>query len=379
MSNKGCGIIRIPPPDADINASNGAIDNLIELSGTFFNEVMVFDYVFTDDERVTCIPLEKQHRHHPVRGILTHISYQYRLCKSIWKHRNNLGMTLWHAGGFSLLFPLILTKLLGIEVLLFVLGEPRKGYQHMEQGRFLKRRVVPKLLLVLEIFSFTICDRIVVFNEGILDYSLLDRFAHKTSQLRFNFEEIPTEIDPSERGNTLIFLGRICELKGADKFAKAVDLLFERGNVDVDEVLFVGDGPTKERWEEYFEEIDTDDSVTFTGWVPRQEAMERLESAKVLVLPSKSEGLPKTLIEAMARGVVPVVTPVGNIPEVITDGEDGILLEDASPENITTEIETLMTDGRANEVAVQSHQTAKEQFNFQAARDDFEALLAEVQ
>jgi glycosyltransferase involved in cell wall biosynthesis len=249
----------------------------------------------------------------------------------------------------------------------------------MESGGFVKRRIIPRLLFVLEVLSFTVCDRIIVFNRAILDYSVLERFEHKTSRLRFNFEEIPASIDPVDSGTSVVYIGRICELKGAGDFAKAADRLLDRENIDIDEILFVGAGPTKERWEQYFEENDTEKTVTFTGWLSHEEAMEVLEASKIMALPSKSEGLPKTLIEAMARGVVPVATPVGNIPDVITDGEDGLLLEDTAPETIADAIETLVTESDLDKMAYRSHETAQEKFSYQTARNDFKALLTELQ
>ena len=54
----------------------------------------------------------------------------------------------------------------------------------------------------------------------------------------------------------------------------------------------------------------------------------------MLLLPSYSEGLPYALLEAMAAGVVPVVTPVGAIPDVVTDGEHGLLVPPRDAEAI---------------------------------------------
>lgn len=377
MPDSGVGIVRTPPPDPNINASNGAIANLVDVSGALFDEIVVFDYVFADHDDVTCVPLEKRHSHNLFVGILTNLRYQFRLSKAIWNHRDDLDVTLWHSGGFSLLVPLVLTKLLRIEIALFVLGEPRAGYREMEHGGFVKRRLIPKLLFVLEVLSFSLSDRIVVFNEGIVDYSVLDRFSEKISTLRFNYQEPPQDlVDPSDRDSSLVYLGRICDLKGADDFTRAVELLLDRDDVELDRVLFVGDGPTKARWESHFAHVDgASDTVRFTGWLEHEDAMKLLATAKIFVLPSKSEGLPKTLIEAMTRGVVPVVTPVGNVSAVVEDGHDGILLESADSEVIADEIATLLEGPEAVRMARNSIDTAQRNFSYRRAVADFARLL----
>jgi len=346
----------------------------------FFEEIIVFDYAFDTSDRVTCVPLKKGHSHNTLIGVLTNLWFQIRLCNSIWTHRRNLKVTLWHSGGFSLMIPLVLTKILGIDVILFILGEPRTGYGMMEQGGFVKRRLIPKLLFILEFVSFAISDRIVVFNENILDYSVLKRFCGKISQFHFNFYEPDNSVpELCERDNSIVFIGRICDLKGVDNFARAVDLLLNREDVILDRVLFIGDGPAKTRLQSYFcSRHGYSEIVRFTGWLEHEEAMNLLSSAKVFVLPSKSEGLPKTLIEAMVRGVVPVVTPVGNIPGVITNGHDGILLKRDDPETIANEIMSLIQGDMVERLAKNSMETASRNFSFNRAMADFSQVLVDL-
>jgi glycosyltransferase involved in cell wall biosynthesis len=62
--------------------------------------------------------------------------------------------------------------------------------------------------------------------------------------------------------------------------------------------------------------------------------------------------LPISLLEAMASGVPPVVTRVGGIPEVVTDGTDGVLVEAGDPEELATALGKLLADpGRRAELA----------------------------
>jgi glycosyltransferase involved in cell wall biosynthesis len=69
------------------------------------------------------------------------------------------------------------------------------------------------------------------------------------------------------------------------------------------------------------------------------------------VLTSRHEGLPISLLEAMALGLAPVVSAVGGVPEVVTDGRDGILLEPGDPIAFATALQDLASDpARRNEL-----------------------------
>lgn len=105
---------------------------------------------------------------------------------------------------------------------------------------------------------------------------------------------------------------------------KGQDLLLEAvarcRNEDRDvRCVLVGGGPMRDDLERQAARLGIDGACRFVGNVPEDEVFDRLDGADLFVLPSESEGLPRSLIEAMARGLPALATPVGGVPEVLPE------------------------------------------------------------
>ncbi len=91
-------------------------------------------------------------------------------------------------------------------------------------------------------------------------------------------------------------------------------------------------------------EHDLDDCFSYAGLVAGQTKCNFLRNIDVLVMPTYFEGLPMSLLECMSYGVVPVVTPVGSIPQVVTDGVNGLLIPVRDSGSIVAAIRRLDED-----------------------------------
>lgn len=120
----------------------------------------------------------------------------------------------------------------------------------------------------------------------------------------------------------ILFVGNLIKLKGVDKLIKAsAKLICELPH----QLVIIGDGPERARLEQLTSNLEVGNAL-FTGRVQHQDMPLYMNAADVLALPSESEGLPDTVQEAMACGVPVIATNVGGLPELITDGVNGFLL-----------------------------------------------------
>lgn len=125
-------------------------------------------------------------------------------------------------------------------------------------------------------------------------------------------------------GDFIISVGRLVPWKGFGALIEIMpDLVKENPNF---KLLIVGEGPEREDLESRIKNQELEDAVILLGKLPHSELMVHLRSAKMFVLNTAYEGLSHQLLEALASGLPVITTNVCGNPEVITDGENGILV-----------------------------------------------------
>lgn len=139
----------------------------------------------------------------------------------------------------------------------------------------------------------------------------------------------------------ILFLGRVGVRKGVfdllPAFAAARDI---NGGL---ELTIAGDGAIA-RAKREAERLGVADHVDLRGWVGPQEREALFSRADIFVLPSRNEGLPMSVLEAMARGLPVIATPVGGLPELIEDGVNGLLVPPGDPQALARAILKLADD-----------------------------------
>jgi glycosyltransferase involved in cell wall biosynthesis len=123
----------------------------------------------------------------------------------------------------------------------------------------------------------------------------------------------------------LITVSRLVPLKGLDVLLKAIQLLTER-NLEV-EWWCVGEGPARSALEQLAAKLGQTQRVKFLGNIPNGPELYRLyREADIFVLPSLTEGISQSLLEALANSLPVVASEVGGIPSVLTNKVNGLLV-----------------------------------------------------
>jgi glycosyltransferase involved in cell wall biosynthesis len=110
------------------------------------------------------------------------------------------------------------------------------------------------------------------------------------------------------------------------------------------ELLVLGDGPERGALERHASRLGISDRVRFLGAGTRDDVFALFRAVDAALLTSAWENLPHTLVEALAAGTPVIATAVGGIPEVVADGENGLLVPAGSVDAIAGAIERLVRD-----------------------------------
>lgn len=142
-------------------------------------------------------------------------------------------------------------------------------------------------------------------------------------------------------------------------------------------LVIVGEGAYKSHLEKLTKKMKLNRSITFTGFV--KEIDDEMIKFDIYVQPSMSESFGLAIVQAMSLGLPIVATNTGGIPEVVTTGKSGILVEAKNPRALTEAILTLMRDkAKAKEMGKLAAADAKMKFNLQDLIEETEGIYEKV-
>jgi glycosyltransferase involved in cell wall biosynthesis len=176
-------------------------------------------------------------------------------------------------------------------------------------------------------------------------------------------------------------VSRLVEKKGLDTLIDACGLLAERGRDFRWEVI--GEGPLRRRLGDRTEALHLRSRVALLGSRDQKQVRDAYGRARLFVLPCREmengdrDCLPVAILEALAVGVPVISTPISGIPEVVRDGESGLLVPPNDPEALSAAIERVLSDHALRDRLVSGGREAVAAFDLKGCVAELRHLFRE--
>jgi len=308
------------------------------------------------------------------------IIIQLKMCWVLTKKSKEIDAVIFYTGGANLLPPVLIAKVLRKKVITSAIGLGSLGYRRAHNKRlFSVGGAISTILNILEKSIFYLSDRIIVESPSVINFLGLDKYRHKlfASGARYidtNLFQIRKEL--KDRENLIGYVGRLSLEKGVMNFVEAIPRISKKqSNL---RFFLGGHGPLRGGIEEELRNNNLSKKVELTGWISHDKVADYLNELKLFVLPSYSEGLPTTVLEAMACGAVVLATPVGGVPDLIKSGETGFILEDNSPECIAENVMRALNHPDLDIIVKNARKLIEEEYTYEAAVERYERILKNI-
>jgi len=280
-----------------------------------------------------------------------------------------------HAHGYKTnLFAFILARCTEIPVVATVHGWLHSTKKLTRKIDTLNRRLLPYFDQVIAVSSQIEKE---LLRSGVPAKRLLQLNNVAAMQRRgVNQQPLPERRNPSAASFKMVgFIGRLEPVKGgADFIAAAAEILASTSKV---KFVIAGAGSKKQNLQAQVHELGLETQVEFLGFVEDPAAL--LQQLDVYVLPSLDEGVPLSLLEAMAAGVPVVASRVGGVPEVIEAGVNGLLVPPRRPDLLAEAIKSCLDNPlEAEQRAGRAKQTVARDFSLERWIGCLQALYQEL-
>lgn len=224
---------------------------------------------------------------------------------------------------------------------------------------------------------FNRCAKVIVLSEEWRDYLLGKGICDPNRiEVLHNAVKVPDDNMTDYTRNVVLFMGRLGERKNPGALISAAARLLD----DYPDAHFVfgGDGDPS-RYEKMAADLGVAANCEFIGWVKGEGKDKVFRESSIYCLPSKNEGMPMSVLEAMSYGIAAVSTPVGGVPQVISDGVDGLLFPVDDVDALVEKLALLMGDEQyKRRIGEQGRVRIKEAFSLEAFMHRIGSIYDEV-
>lgn len=229
---------------------------------------------------------------------------------------------------------------------------------------------------IIRYYYYNFADVVTVLSEN--DREFMKDTLHNM-KVMYNPLSFPRLDHPTQRTKTILCAGSLqrWKIKGFDNMIKMWGKIAHKhpdwcleiaGDGTDDDIMYLTNLVQKE---------NVFDSVYFLGWC--EDIDKIMQKSSIFALPSRTEGFPCVLLEAMSQGCVPVSFEIyGNIQEIITDGEDGFIVPNDDLDAFAEKLEELIDNEDLREQMGEKAITSMERFEMNKIVDKWEELLIDT-
>lgn len=264
------------------------------------------------------------------RGLVYHLIYLAEACLALrWLSAAKVAHVHAHFGSNAAAVALLI-RTLGGPTYSFTVHGPEEFDKPLQ---WKLREKIAGAAFVVAITDF--CRSQLFRWSNIADWPKI-RIVHCAIDPRFE----GGDTTPAPTNDTIVCVGRLCEQKGQLLLVQAIAAVAKRSTSV--RLVLAGDGEMRDDVERAIAAAGIGDRVTITGWVSGDGVRDALEGARALLLPSFAEGLPVAIMEAMACRRPVLTTYIAGIPELVRDGQEGILVPAGDVNGLAAAIERLL-------------------------------------
>lgn len=233
--------------------------------------------------------------------------------------------------------PILLLRLLGIRQIIATAHTPADIYPSLRLIHFVQQHCIRAFTCITERAERSFFGTSQLYSEQ----TQLKKRNHFTI-----YNALPAGISISQQAKskdkplTIGVVSRLESIKGMDLLVPAFAQV--KACHPEMQLLIVGDGSRRKQMEEQVHKAGLEEAVEFAGRQSQEKLSNYYDRIDILLMPSRSEGFGLTAIEGMARGCVVVAARTGGLPEVVQDGEVGLLHEPEQVEDLAAKINKLI-------------------------------------
>jgi glycosyltransferase involved in cell wall biosynthesis len=251
-------------------------------------------------------------------------------------------------------------------------------------------RFTHKIIVISNLQKIDICNRFKIANEKkvrVIPLGFdLTNFGKNRKTAKIIRSKYLGEI--SEKKYLVGIIGRLAPIKNHSLLIKAFKVLKDRKKDHLFQCIFVGDGELREKLMNEVLELNVNDLIVFAGW--QKDVAAFYNAFDAVILTSKNEGTPVTLIEAMASGLPVAATDVGGVRDLLgsvenetdegfTISQNGILIRPEDEEAVANALMFLLNEKeKSQRMASNAKGHVKKNYSFERLSNDIKLLYREL-